>query len=92
MKVYKIYDDTGMWYQYSGNNQEEAEKDLFDYIGEFQPTKVEEVPESEWDKKDIMVKEDIYDDEDESEDMFSIRDLIMPRTPTLISTNDNSLW
>ena len=54
MKVFKFYSGD-LHYAYSGHNQEEAKKNLFDEVGEMVIDKIEEIPESEWDKKIIKM-------------------------------------
>ena len=57
MKIFKFYSEE-KYYAYSGNSEDEAKELLFEEVGEMPIDKVELIPESEWDVKNINVWED----------------------------------
>lgn len=85
MKVFKFWCNE-YFYVFSGKTQEEANEALFDMIGIFDIDNVEEIPESEWDEKNIKC----YEDNDlELEPYYlSIRDNMTGELPEFIYTND----
>lgn len=87
MKVFKFYSDK-FYYAYSGNSEDEARECLFEQMGEINIDKVEEIPESQWDEKNIT----IWEDNDGDNEYFkeSIRDIICSDEPQMIFTNDSS--
>lgn len=89
-KVFKFY-SKDCHYAIAAKTQEEAQEYLFETVGEMEIVKVEEIPESEWDKKDIT----IYEDNDRSSTgkmwYVSIRQEIIGEEPQMIFTNDQSL-
>jgi len=84
MKVFKFYSSDD-WYMYSGKTKEEAKEALL-YEQGIEIDKIEGVPESEWDKKDIL----IYPDNDETQEPFfvSIREQMLGNTPMIICTTE----
>lgn len=87
MKVFKFFSDD-LYYAYSGLNEQIAKEQLFENFGEMQIDKVEEIPESEWDKKII----NIWEDNDMSKKPYkqSIREIMCGSEPQMIFTNDTA--
>ena len=85
MKVFKFYSGD-YYYAYSGHDENEARQTLFDDIGEIEIDKVEEIPESKWDKKVVSTWED--NDLEKEPYKVSIRDNMMGEIPTQVFTND----
>lgn len=85
MRVFKFYSGE-LFYAYSGHDETEAQKALFDDLGEMTIDDVEEIPEDEWDYKSIK----IWDDNDMSQEPFlvSIREMLIGDMPTMVFTND----
>jgi hypothetical protein len=87
MRVFKFTSGTDI-YGFSGNDEQEAQTELLDYIGDMDIHKVEEIPESEWDKPFIEMHED---NDTESEPFYtSIREQL-EETPSLLFTNDQAI-
>ena len=89
MKVFKITIENYIYAIYA-KNIEDALIFLSEEIGIFNNYKIEEIPESEWDKKDIK----IYEDNDTSKEPFyvSIREEIIGNETQLVYTNDFSTF
>jgi hypothetical protein len=87
MKVFKFYSDD-LFYAYSGLTEDLAKDQLFEDFGEMQIDKVEEIPESEWDKKTISMWED--NDFETEPYKVSVREQLFGEDSTLIFTNDMS--
>lgn len=89
MKVFKFYSDK-YFYTYYANSKDEARECLFEEIGKMNIDKVEEIPESQWDEKDIT----IWEDNDGDNEYFkeSIRDIICGDEPQMLFTNDSSYF
>ena len=89
MKVFKITIEN-YFYAIYAENIEDAITFLSEEIGVFNDYKIEEIPESEWDKKDIK----IYEDNDTSTEPFyvSIREEIIGNETQLVYTNDFSTF
>ena len=89
MKVFKITIEN-YFYAIYAENTEDALTFLSEEIGVFNDYKIEEIPESEWDKKDIK----IYEDNDTSTESFyvSIREEICGKETQLVYTNDFSTF
>ena len=89
MKVFKITIENYIYAIYA-KNIEDALIFLSEEIGIFNNYKIEEIPESEWDKKDIK----IYEDNDTSTEPFyvSIREEICGKEAQLVFTNDFSTF
>ena len=89
MKVFKITIEN-YFYAIYAENAEDAITFLSEEIGAFDNYKIEEIPESEWDKKDIK----IYEDNDTSTEPFyvSIREEICGKEAQLVYTNDFSTF
>jgi hypothetical protein len=89
MKVFKITIEN-YFYAIYAENIEDAITFLSEEIGVFNDYKIEEIPESEWDKKDIK----IYEDNDTSTEPFyvSIREEICGKEDQLLFTNDFSTF
>ena len=89
MKVFKITIENYIYAIYA-KNIEDALIFLSEEIGIFNNYKIEEIPESEWDKKDIK----IYEDNDTSTEPFyvSIREEICGKEAQLVYTNDFSTF
>lgn len=87
MRVFKFHVNQ-LVYAFAAKTQAEAERAMFDEIGESVVDKIEEVPQSEWDEKTIAM----YEDNDWEEEPFyvSIREQICGEDPQLIFTNDAS--
>lgn len=83
MKVFKITTEDYV-YAYSGRDEEDAKHAYFNETNwdTNDITKIEEIPESEWDKRTIKVKEG------RKTLMLSIRDIIIENWPLMIYTND----
>lgn len=88
MKAFKIYSD-GLYYAYAAMTQELAINQFKEEISD-EYEEIEEIPESEWDKKEIR----IYEDNDTNiEPWFeSIREIICGTDPQMIFTNDTGLF
>lgn len=88
MKVFKFYSDK-YFYTYYANSKDEARKCLFDQMGEMIIDKVEEIPESQWDEKNIT----FWVDNDGNDEYFkeSIRDIICGDEPQMILTDHDYL-
>lgn len=88
MKVFKFYYDD-CHTAFSGKDQQEATEAFLEYVGDVKIDKVEEIPESEWDEKFIL----IYEDNDRQSEPFkmSIRECLEGEEPTLIFSNDSDL-
>lgn len=87
MKVFKFYSDD-LYYAYSGLTEELAKNQLLEDFGEMQIDKVEEIPESEWDKRFINMWED--NDTETEPYQVTIREQLFGEDSTLIFTNDLS--
>ena len=90
MKVFKFYTD-GYIYSIYSKTEEQAATFLQEEIGYFEIEKpTEEIPESEWDRKNIK----IYEDNDTSKEPFyvSIREEIIGNETQLVYTNDFSTF
>lgn len=89
MKVFKITIENYIYAIYA-ENIEDAITFLSEEIGIFDDYKIEKIPESEWDKKDIK----IYEDNDTSTEPFyvSIREEICGNEAQLLFTNDFSTF
>ena len=89
MKVFKITIEN-YFYAIYAENIEDAITFLAEEIGVFNDYRIEEIPESEWDKKDIK----IYEDNDTSKEPFyvSIREEIIGNETQLVYTNDFSTF
>ena len=89
MKVFKITIEN-YFYAIYAENIEDALTFLSEEIGNFDYSEIQEVPESEWDKKDIK----IYEDNDTSTEPFyvSIREEICGKEAQLLFTNDFSTF
>lgn len=88
VRVFKFTVGTD-WYVQSGADQEEALRELKEYVGDFDEYECEEVPRSRWDIADITMYED--DDVTNPPYKVSIFDLVLKDSPTFISTNDSDL-
>lgn len=84
MKVFKFHCSEYV-YAFSAPTKEEATKKLTEFTND-EVTSVEEIPESEWDKRNM----DIYEDNNTDLKLFkvSIRDLIIDTKPQMLFTND----
>ena len=90
MKVFKFYTG-GYIYSIYSKTEEQAAIFLQEEIGYFEIEKpTEEIPESEWDRKNIK----IYEDNDTSTEPFyvSIREEICGKEAQLLFTNDFSTF
>lgn len=89
MKVFKFwYDDC--YTTFSGIDQQKATDAFKEYVGDdVEIAKVEEIPETEWDKKFI----NIYPDDDIEQEPFkaSIRECMLGEVSTMIFSNDPDL-
>jgi len=87
MKVFKFYYDD-CHTAFSGTDQAEATEAFIEYLGDVEIDKIEEIPETEWDKPFIL----IYEENDPETEIFkvSIREQL-ENTPTLIFSNDIDL-
>jgi len=85
MKVFK-FTSGDVYYGYSGHDENEAKEAMFDDMGETSIDSVEEIPESEWDKKVISMWED--NDFETEPYKVSIRENMIGETPILLFTND----
>lgn len=88
MKAFKIYSD-GLYYAYAAMTKELAINQFKEEISD-EYEEIEEIPESEWDKKEIK----IYEDNDRNSEPWteSIREIICGTEPQMIFTNDTSLF
>lgn len=86
MKVLKFW-VSEYFYAYSGETEEQA-KELFEEEQGIMPDRAEEIPESEWDEKTILMWED--NDLETEPFKVSIRD-VLTESPCMIFTNDNGL-
>ena len=89
MKVFKFFSDE-YFYAFSGRTEPEAKEALFEFVGEMPIDKVEEIPEAKWDEKNIECHED--NDTEKPAFFISIRDELYLNEPTLIFTNDHSIF
>ena len=92
MKVFKIHSDT-CYYGIAAMTEQEAKECFVENVNDNIEaiTSIEEVPESEWDKKDIK----IYEDNDPEKESFlvSIRECLTGDTGAfIIFSNDTDLW
>jgi activator of HSP90 ATPase len=89
MRVFKISIGEYIYGIYAKDSVE-AISFLHEEIGYLKVDKIQEIPESEWDKKDIK----IYEDNDTSTEPFfvSIREEICGNEAQLIFTNDFSTF
>ena len=89
MKVFKITIEN-YFYAIYAENTEDALMFLSEEIGNFDYSEIQEVPESEWDKRDIK----IYEDNDTSKEPFyvSIREEIIENETQIVYTNDFSTF
>jgi len=90
MKVFKIYTG-GYFYAIYSTTEEQAVIFLQEEIGYFEIEKpTEEIPESEWNVKNIM----IYEDNDTSTEPYyvSIREEICGKEDQLLYSNDFSIF
>ena len=86
MKVFKFYTDDH-FYVYSGNDENEAREALIEELPfKIIINKVEEIPESEWDKK--IINNWVDNDRSRKPYKTSIREGLFNHTPYLIYTND----
>jgi hypothetical protein len=87
MKVFKFYQGN-IFYAYAASDQSEAYDQFEEEFGG-QYTELEEIPESEWDKKIISM----WDDNDQSKKptKISIREAICGTEPHMIYSNDSGL-
>lgn len=83
MKVFKFYCGE-IYYAYAAQTKEEAIEKFIEDTGD-QYTAIEEIPETEWDKKIIKVWED--NNFDQKPYKMSIRESITGITPQLVYTN-----
>ena len=89
MKVFKFYSEN-YYYAYSGETEQEAKDCLFEQMGEMVIDKVEEIPESEWDKEIISIWED--NDFEKEPYKVSIRGQLLGDEPQMIFSNDTASW
>ena len=89
MKVFKFTSEN-YHYAFSGKDENEAKEALLEHTwDDLVIDKVEEIPESEWDEKIIMLRED---NDIENEPYYeSVREQMCGETPTMIFTNDPDL-
>ena len=89
MKVFKITIEN-YFYAIYAENIDDALMFLSEEIGNFDYSEIQEVHESEWDKRDIK----IYEDNDTSKEPFyvSIREEIIGNETQLVYTNDFSTF
>ena len=89
MKVFKITIEN-YFYAIYAENTEDALTFLSEEIGVFNDYKIEEIPESEWDKKTI----NIWEDNNFSKKYYktSIRETICGKETQLVYTNDFSTF
>jgi hypothetical protein len=85
MKVFK-FKCGEYFYAYSGETEQAAREALIEEHNPKMIGSVDEIPESEWDKKFISM----YEDNDHSKEPFkiSIREAMNGNTPELVFTND----
>lgn len=88
MKIFKFYSDK-YFYTYYANSKDEARKYLFEQIGEIIIDKIEEIPQSQWDEKDITIWEDNEGDNEYFKK--SINDILCGDEPQMILTNHDYL-
>ena len=88
MKVFKFLSGQ-YFYVCSGQDQELAKAQLFEDLGEMEIDTVEEIPESEWDMRNIT----LYEDNDIRRKSFkvSIREMLEGDAPQFLFTNDSSI-
>jgi len=84
-KVFKFYTDE-YFYTVSGKTEQEAMGCLNDFVGGLNITTTVEVPETQWDDKNIKIRED--NDPEKDPFFVSIRDLIIDGMPEVLSSND----
>lgn len=89
MKVFK-FTSGDLYYAYSGKDVDEAKETLFEEIGDINIDLIQEIPESEWDKKTINVWED--NDFEKEPHKESIRDTLIGEGSYMIYTNDFSTF
>ena len=87
MKVFKFWCNE-YFYVFSGKTQDEANEELFEMFGAFDIDGIEEIPESQWDEKNIKCHED--NNFDLEPYFLSIRDNMTGELPAFICTNDFS--
>jgi hypothetical protein len=89
MKVFKITIENYFHAIYA-ENIDDALMFLSEEIGNFDYSEIQEIPESEWDRKNIK----IYEDNDTSKEPFyvSIREEIIGNETQLVYTNDFSTF
>ena len=88
MKVFKFYCGE-LYYAYAAQTKEEAIEQFTEETGD-QYTAIDEIPESEWDKKMISVWED--NDFDKKPFKISIREAICGVDAQMIFSNDTASW
>ena len=88
MKVFKFYCGE-LYYAYAAQTKEEAIEQFAEETGD-QYTAIDEIPESEWDKKMISVWED--NNFDKKPFKNSIRESIVGTEPQQIFSNDFGSW
>lgn len=92
MKVFKIYSD-GCYYGIAALTEQEAKECFAEEINDdiTSISKIEEVPESQWDKRDITIHED--NDPERASWKVSIREsLSSDNEPEILFSNDSNLW
>ena len=84
MKVFKFYCGE-LYYAYAAQTKEQAVEKFIEDTGD-QYTVIDEIPESEWDKKIIKIWED--NNFDKKPFKVSIRESILGTEPQQVFTND----
>lgn len=84
MKVFKFYCGE-LYYAYAAQTKEQAIEKFIEDTGD-QYTAIDEIPESEWDKKIIKIWED--NNFDKKPFKVSIRESITGTEPQMVFTND----
>jgi len=88
MKVFK-FNSEGYTYAVAALTKIAATAHIIDSGCVTKLDSVEEIPESEWDKKTITTYED--NDSENEPSLISIRDVICGEEPQLVYTNDHSI-
>ncbi len=88
MKVFKFYCGEH-FYAFAAQTKEEAIAEFEEEAGD-QYTNCEEIPESEWDKPQINIREDNY--YRKKPFRISIREAICGTRPQMIFSNDPAMW
>lgn len=89
MKVFKIFPDDcqdGVFYAFSGKDENEAINAFLEMHGETKINSVQEIPKEEWDNHIIKVYED--NDTENAPFKLSINECLEGDEPTFIYTND----